>query len=142
MSKTLRPSAGYIGRGVIDQSAVEYMLYHQKSFEQVNPGWSARNSSQTLRPRTRWFDCFQNWTSASSRWYQPLATIPCSDGSRPVRYVDWAVQVTAGMTGSTRAIRPPRAKSARRGAEVPTMDSVSPTTLMTAVRGMAGGRQR
>src|SRR3954466_9856215 len=37
MSKTLRPSAGYMGRGVIDQSAVEYMLYHQKSFAQVKP---------------------------------------------------------------------------------------------------------
>src|SRR5580693_839681 len=46
MSKNLRPSAGYMGRGVMDQSAVEYILYHQKSLAQVKPGSSSRNSSQ------------------------------------------------------------------------------------------------
>ena len=50
MSKTFLPSAGYIGRGVMLQSAVEYMLYHQKSFAQVKPGASERNSSHTFRP--------------------------------------------------------------------------------------------
>ena len=52
-------SAGYIGRGVIDQSAVEYMLYHQKSFAQVKPGRAARHFSHSFSPCTRWFDCFQ-----------------------------------------------------------------------------------
>ena len=36
-SNTFRPSAGYIGRGVTDQSADEYMLYHQNILAQVNP---------------------------------------------------------------------------------------------------------
>ena len=38
MSGSLRPSAGYIGRGVTAKSAELYMLYHQKSFAQVNAG--------------------------------------------------------------------------------------------------------
>ena len=49
-------------------------------------------------PATSWFDCRQNITSARSRKYQPLPTIPCSRGSRPVRIVDCAEQVTAGST--------------------------------------------
>ena len=56
-----------MGRGVIDQSALEYMLYHQNSCAQVNPGCVAFNSSQILSEVTTWFDCFQNCTSASSR---------------------------------------------------------------------------
>ena len=52
-SKTLRPSAKYIGRGVIDQSADEYMLYHQKSFAQVNPGRARRAVSQSFSPATK-----------------------------------------------------------------------------------------
>src|SRR6266478_4615617 len=41
MPGIFRPSAGYIGRGVTLQSALEYMLYHQKSFAQVSPGSTA-----------------------------------------------------------------------------------------------------
>src|SRR6185503_10448076 len=106
MSKTLRPSAGYMGRGVIDQSAVEYMLYHQNSFAQVKPGRTARHFSQSFFPRTTWFDCFQNWCSASVRSYQPFATAPWPDGGSPVRNVLCAVHVTAGSTGFT-LIKPP-----------------------------------
>ena len=64
----------------MDQSAPEYMLYHQKSFAQVKLGSASRNESQIFFPATRWLDCFQNWTSASSRLYQPLPTMPCSAG--------------------------------------------------------------
>jgi hypothetical protein len=73
-----------IGRGVIDQSAVEYMLYHQKSFAQVKPGRSSRSSSHSFGPATTRLDCFQNCTSDNSRSYQPLATMPWSVGRRPV----------------------------------------------------------
>jgi hypothetical protein len=62
---------------LIDQSALAYMLYHQKSFAHVNPGRRARNVSHSFGPWTTWFDCFQNWCSASVRSYQPLATQPC-----------------------------------------------------------------
>ncbi len=61
------------------------MLYHQNSFAHVKPGASARSRSQIFEPWTRWLDCFQNWTSASSRLYQPLPTMPCCEGAVPVR---------------------------------------------------------
>ena len=85
MSKTLRPSAGYIGRGVTDQSALEYMLYHQNSLAQVRPGSLRRSRSQIFGASTRLSGCFQKWTSERRRWYQPLATMPCRAGGRPVR---------------------------------------------------------
>src|SRR5205809_938344 len=116
------------------------MLYHQKSLAQVNFGSCARNSSQTLRPCTRRLDCFQKWTSANSRLYHPLPTIPCWAGNKPVRYVDWAGQVTAGNTGTIDAFLPVATKRFSAGVEDPRSDSVKPTTLMTAVRAMLMGK--
>ena len=61
MSKILRPSAGYLGRGVMLQSAVEYMLYHQKSLAQVKEGpYRFFSFSQMRGPCTSLLDCFQN----------------------------------------------------------------------------------
>src|SRR5207302_292281 len=75
MPGSLRPSAGYVGRGVMDQSALEYMLYHQKSFAQVKPGRRRRAASHTFSPATRRLDCRQSQISERSRKYQPLRTI-------------------------------------------------------------------
>src|SRR5258708_25049848 len=97
MSGILRPSAGYIGRGVTAKSAELYMLYHQKSFGQVNDASRFLAASQIFSPPTRALDCRQNQTSARSRKYQPLATTPCSEGKRPVKKVDCTEQVTAGV---------------------------------------------
>ncbi len=56
------------------------MLNHQNMLETVNEGSSARATSQTFGACTSAFDCFQNLTSASSREYQPLPTMPCVEG--------------------------------------------------------------
>ncbi len=69
---------------MIEKSALEYMLYHQKILAQVKSGSISRNWSHIFRPCTRRFDCFQNWCSARSRAYQPFPTIPCSRGPRGV----------------------------------------------------------
>src|SRR5262249_21677887 len=114
-------------------SALEYMLYHQKSFAQVKPGISRRKPSQIFAPVTSLFDCFQNWTSDNVRSYQPLPTMPCCEGVRPVRYVDCAVQVTAGNAGATAALAP-FAANVRMCEDASSTDCVSPTTLMTARR--------
>src|SRR6185503_1830046 len=60
--------------------------------------------------------------------------MPCSCGVVPVKYVDCAVQVTAGKAGSMCAFEPRAANSRIRGVCSPMSASVSPTTLMTAVR--------
>ena len=104
----MRPSAGYIGRGVAVQSALEYMLYHQNILAQVKPGSRACAASQIFSPATSRFDCRHSQTSARSRKYQPFATMPWLAGSRPVRSVDCTVQVTAGVTAAS-GRRPPRA---------------------------------
>src|SRR6476619_5413241 len=98
MSGSLRPSAGYIGRGVTEISADEYMLYHQKSLAHVNAGSSRFAASHSFSRWIRWFDWRHSHTSARSRKYQPLATMPCSRGSVPVTNVDCTVVVTAGVT--------------------------------------------
>ena len=67
MSGIFRPSAGYIGRGVTDQSAVLYMLYQKNSLAVVKSGSMRRPASHTFSPWTRWFDCSQNRISAVSR---------------------------------------------------------------------------
>src|SRR6266851_4065653 len=97
MSGILRPSAGYIGRGVTAKSAELYMLYHQKSFAQVNEPSRFLAVSQIFSPPTSRLDCRHSHTSARSRKYQPLATTPCPEGKRPVRNVDCTEQVTAGV---------------------------------------------
>ena len=76
MSGILRPSAGYIGRGVTAKSAELYMLYHQNSLAQVNARSRCLAASQIFSPATSGFDCRQSQTSARSRKYQPLATQP------------------------------------------------------------------
>ena len=98
MSGSLRPSAGYIGRGVTAKSADAYMLYHQNSLAQVNAGSRRFAASQTFSPPTRWLDWRQSQISDRSRKYQPLPTMPCSRGSAPVTKVDCTVVVTAGVT--------------------------------------------
>src|ERR1044071_10248318 len=55
-SGSLRPSAVYIGRGVIETSADEYILYHQKSFAARKAGSSRFAASQIFSPWTRAFD--------------------------------------------------------------------------------------
>src|SRR6266545_6394639 len=99
MSGSFRPSAGYMGRGVTAMFAVEYMLYHQKRFAQVNAGSRRAAVSQIFSPATSRLDCRQSQTSLRSRKYQPLATAPWSLGRSPVVKVDWTEQVTAGSTG-------------------------------------------
>src|SRR4051812_18942398 len=97
MSGSLRPSAGYIGRGVTAKSAELYMLYHQKSLAEVNERSRFLAASHTFSPATRALDCLHSHTSARSRKYQPLATMPCDEGKSPVKNVDCAEQVTAGV---------------------------------------------
>src|SRR5207249_8924377 len=82
-------------------------------------------------PATRWFDWRQNHTSARSRKYQPLPTIPWSRGSVPVSIVDWALQVTAGSTAPSGVMKPSRASAASAGVSAPTCAGVSPTTSRT-----------
>src|SRR5438046_9057904 len=96
MPGILRPSAGYVGVGGTLQSSLECTLYRQKSLAQVKPGRRRRAASHTFSPATRRFDCRQSHTSASSRKYQPLPTMPCSRGSVPVSIVDGAVHLNAG----------------------------------------------
>src|SRR5262245_48706945 len=79
-SGSLRPSDGYIGRGVTAQSTDEYMLYHQHTLAQVKLASLALAFSQSFGCCTRRLDWRQNFTSRSSRKYHPLATIPCSLG--------------------------------------------------------------
>src|SRR5438105_2742314 len=98
MSGIFRPSAGYCGRGVTANSAVEYMLYHQNIFAQVKLGSRRLAASQIFSPVTSLFDWRHSATSAGSRKYQPLATHPWSRGRRPVVKVDCTEQVTAGVT--------------------------------------------
>src|SRR6478672_7330080 len=98
MSGSLRPSAGYIGRGVTAMSALEYMLYHQNSLAQVKDASRRRAASQIFSPPTRRLDWRHSQISDKSRKYQPLPTMPCSRGSTPVTKVDCTVVVTAGVT--------------------------------------------
>src|SRR5882672_12063676 len=125
MPGSLRPSAGYVGRGVMDQSALEYMLYHQKSFAQVKPGRRRRAASHTFSPATRRFDCRQSQISERSRKYQPLPTMPCWRGRVPVTIVDWLEQVTAGSTLASGIMKPAFASAARAGVSAPTWAGVS-----------------
>src|SRR5438309_2308090 len=131
MPGIFRPSAGYVGRGVTLQSALEYMLYHQKSFAQVSPGRRRRAVSQTFSPATSRFDWRQSHASPRSRKYQPLPTMPWSRGSVPVSIVAWALQVTAGSTAPIGRMKPSRASAASAGVSGPTWAGVSPTTSMT-----------
>src|SRR6185436_11802037 len=134
MSGILRPSAGYIGRGVTDQVAVLCMLYHQKSLAQVNAGSRRRAASQTFSPPTSRFDWRQNQTSARSWKYQPLATTPWSRGRSPVVRVACTEHVTAGRIVRSGRAAPSRARAARLGVASPTRSPVRPTTRRTIVR--------
>src|SRR5687767_13282267 len=105
-----------MGRGVTENSAEEYMLYHQKSWAVLSPGRARRAVSQTCSALTRRFDCRQNKTSERSRKYQPFATMPCSRGNTPVSMDTCAEQVTAGSTGVSSAKNPALASAERCGA--------------------------
>src|SRR5688500_235205 len=76
MSGSLRPSAGYIGRGVTVKSAVEYIAYHQQMLAHVNVPVPSRlrATSHTFGRCTSLLLCRQNLISHSSRKYQPLPT--------------------------------------------------------------------
>ena len=132
----MRPSAGYIGRGVADQSALEYMLYHQNILAQVKAGSRALPASQIFSPATSPSGWRQSMTSARSRKYQPLATIPWPDGGRPVISVACTVQVTAGVTVASGRMPPRAASRARFGVCTPTRRGARPTARMTRVRCM------
>src|SRR3989454_1546703 len=138
MPGILRPSAGYVGRGVTLQSALECMLYHQKSLAQVKPGRRRRAASHTFSPATRRFDCRQSHTSASSRKYQPLPTMPCSRGSVPVSIVDCAVHVTAGSNSPRGGQNPPPARGGRAGGSAPARAGGGPPTARTTRGGRRG----
>ena len=77
----MRPSAGYIGRGVTVTSADEYIANHHDRFAQVMPG----AASHTFGACTSRFDCCHSRTSIVSRNSQPLPTAPCPLGIWPVR---------------------------------------------------------
>src|SRR3954471_18543599 len=135
MSGSLRPSAGYIGRGVIAMSADEYMLYHQNSFAQVNDGSRLRAASHSFSPSTSRLDWRHSQISESSRKYHPLPTMPCSRGSVPVTKVDCTVVVTAGVTVRRLRTVPCFASAPRCGAWTSSA-GVMPTTFSTSVRFM------
>src|SRR6516165_8296942 len=130
MSGILRPSAGYIGRGVTAKSAELYMLYHQKSLAQVKAGSRFLAASHTFSPETSAFDCRHSHTSARSRKYQPLATMPCSLGIVPVKNVDCTEHVTAGVMDRSARHPPCSARRRKLGASA-RCSLVSPTTSST-----------
>src|SRR5690606_2069982 len=136
-SGSLRPSAGYIGRGVTAQVALLYMLYHQKSLAQVNAGSRRAAASQIFSPAISRFDWRQNQISDRSRKYQPLATAPCPLGGSPVVKLACTEQVTAGSTGRSTRRAPRRARAARFGVASPRSCPSRPTTIRTTVRCMA-----
>ena len=72
------------------------MLNHQNRFAHVKDGSAARAASQIFGAVHERFDCFQNRTSASSREYQPLPTMP------------WAVRARAGEVVGLRRSTSPR----------------------------------
>src|SRR5947207_7416583 len=114
------------------------MLYHQKSLAQVKAGSRRRAASQIFWPATSRWDWRQSHTSERSRKYQPLATQPWSRGRRPVVNVDCTEHVTAGRIVRSGRIAPRRASAARLGVASPRRSGVSPTTLRTSVRRIAG----
>src|SRR5689334_17948268 len=61
-SGSFRPSAVYMGRGVTEMSALEYMLYHQKSFATVKDGSRRLAMSHSFSPWTSAFDWRQSHT--------------------------------------------------------------------------------
>src|SRR4051812_11796290 len=136
MSGSLRPSAGYMGRGVIAMSAEEYMLYHQNSFAQVNDASRLRAASQIFSPSTSRLDWRHSQISERSRKYHPLPTMPCSRGKVPVTKVDCTVVVTAGVTVRRLRTVPCFASAPRCGAWTSSA-GVMPTTFSTSVRFMS-----
>ena len=63
-------------------------------------------SRRAARPGSGAFDCCQNRTSPVSRKSQPLPTMPCPSGDRPVSRLAWAVHVTAGTTSRSGRTQP------------------------------------
>src|SRR5438067_5678482 len=109
------------------------MLNQPKRFAQVKDGSAARAVSQIFVACTSLFDWRQNFTSHSSRKYQPLATMPCSLGTFPVKNVACAVHVTAGTTSLMVAICPRADHALTAVMESPIRSGVRPTTLMAVV---------
>src|SRR5262245_3865264 len=111
------------------------MLYHQKSLAVRSPGRLFRAVSQSLSPWTSRLLWRQSMTSLSSRKYQPLATMPCSRGSKPVSSVDCIEHVTAGTIGESSATNPSRPSAASPDASRSSMPLSSPTTRITTSGG-------
>ena len=74
-----------------------------------------RAGSHTFSPCTSALCCRHRCTSPWSRKYQPLPTMPCWAGERPVSIVDCTLHVTAGSTVPSRAWAPDAARALRRG---------------------------
>ena len=88
MSGSLRPSAGYIGRGVTATSTDEYMLYHQNMLAQVELGVQLARPLPYLWLLNEPIGLAPELDLARSRKHQLLPTMPCLVGVVPVRYVD------------------------------------------------------
>ena len=101
MSGIFLPFAQYIGLGVTEMSAVEYILNHQNIFATVNDEFSRCNVSQALSPYTKSFACCQKRVTFVSLSYQPFDTMPWSLGGNPVSIELCTVLVTAGSGGSS-----------------------------------------
>src|SRR5690348_10131898 len=127
MSGIFRPSAVYIGRGVTERSAEEYILYHQKSFATVKLASRRLAASHSFSPCTSAFDWRQSHTCARSLKYQPLPTMPCSRGKAPVTNVDCTEQVTAGVIVRRGRSAPCSRKRESSGVCSPSSACVSPT---------------
>src|SRR5690606_37462786 len=109
------------------------MLYHQNILANVKDGSCFFACSHIFSASTSLFDCFQNLTSQSVRSYHPFPTMPCSDGSLPVTYVDCTEVVTAGSMGSIVAADFPATYCFRKGVCSPIRDIDSPTISITTV---------
>src|SRR5471032_154069 len=113
-------------------STSAYMLYHQNNWLQRKPGSSRLSVCQTFSPWISAFGCSQKRTSAWSRKYEPLPTIPCCDGGAPVRIEACTVEVTAGNTGCRLAILAVLSRVLMCGVASPNSEGVSPTTLISS----------
>src|SRR4051794_29563237 len=101
--------------------------------EHVKPGSFFLARSQIFSPCTSLLDCFQNFTSQSSRSYHPFPTMPWSCGHLPVTYVDCTEVVTAGKTGVMVARLRLAAYFFIKGVKSPISFEERPTISMTTV---------
>ena len=111
---TIRP----VGRSLNDVhiTKLSALLFRQNRLAHCEAGCSDRTASQSISPWIRFAERCQLSTCARSRKYQPLATMPCSQGSDPVSRVACEGLVKAGTGGCNGlAFSPPFANSSRQG---------------------------